>query len=348
MRAYDRKTFFEGYRAAFGRIRVNQVKPLEFLLRSFEADSVWADVRHVAYALATIKHETADTFEPITEYGSRKYFDKYDVGNLAKRLGNTPAADGDGFLYRGRGYVQLTGRTNYERFGIDDEPEKALEPQTAFEIMSVGMFHGSYTGKKLTDYIKSAKCDYRNARRVINGTDKAAMIAGYATEFEEILKVSAAARPVSDEAEVPPEASTTSGQTEVLSVPQSPAPPTNSVEVSVTPTNEQSVTAKVVQHGPEPYQGVGFWGVIKRDLTLATGGNLSFEGLSQYAQQASGWPEWVVAIIGKAAVGALIATVGYFIFRVVHYLIDSWKQNQRTKLLAEINTDTSRKDLELY
>lgn len=356
MPRYDPKKFFAGYRAAFGRVRADQVKPIEFLLGAFAADSVWSDVRHVAYALATIKHETGDTFEPITEWGGRKYFDKYDTGTLARRLGNTPEKDGDGYKYRGRGYVQLTGRENYERFGIENDPEKALEPQTAFEIMSVGMFHGSYTTKKLTDYIAGAKCDYRQARRVINGMDKAAMIAGYATEFETILKdsvitSSAAARSSSGEPDAS-DGSTIDGQTANPPGPKGDAPPT------IVPTPEHisepeqaapvPVVEKVVQTGPEPYQGVGFWGVIKRDLTLATGGNLSFEGVSQYAQQASGWPEWVVALIGKVAVGALIATVGYFIFRVVHYLVDTWKKNQRTKLLAEINTDPNRKDLELY
>lgn len=98
---------------------------------------------------------------------------------------------------------------------------------------------------------------------------------------------------------------------------------------------------------PQPYQGVGFWAVIKRDLTAATGGNLTFSGLSEYAQQASGWPEWVIAMLGKLAVGALIATVGYFVFRVVHYLVDSWKQKERVKLLATINTDPATKDLKL-
>jgi putative chitinase len=41
----------------------------------------------------------------------------YDTGDLAKRLGNTPDADGDGQRFKGRGLLQITGRDNYARCG---------------------------------------------------------------------------------------------------------------------------------------------------------------------------------------------------------------------------------------
>lgn len=109
-------------------------------------------------------------------------------------------------------------------------------------------------------------------------------------------------------------------------------------------TTTQSDTVSVT--APEPYMGVGFWGVIKRDLAAATGGNLSFTALSEYAQQASGWPEWVVGIITKLAIGALIVTFGYFIFRVIHYAVDSWKKNEKTKTEAAANTSKDRFNIE--
>ena len=107
---------------------------------------------------------------------------------------------------------------------------------------------------------------------------------------------------------------------------------------------EVSGTAQVSQ--PEPYMGVGFWAVVKRDLKAATGGNLSLAALAEYAQQASGWPEWVVGIIQKLAVGVLIATLGYFVFRIVHYFIDTLKKNSKTKIEAEAATANDRKDIE--
>lgn len=116
--------------------------------------------------------------------------------------------------------------------------------------------------------------------------------------------------------------------------------------LQVPTVNQQDVTKPAQINEPAPYQGVGFWGVIKRDLSFATGGNLSFSGFSEYASQASGWPPWIVAIIGKVAVGLLIATVVYFIFRVIHYLVDTHKKNKRTAHEIDAQTAVDRRDIE--
>lgn len=91
-----------------------------------------------AHWLAQCAHESGG-FRYTRELGGRDYFDKYDTGRLADRLGNTPEADGDGALYKGRGYIQTTGRDNYLRasralFGDDrllDEPELLEVPECA-------------------------------------------------------------------------------------------------------------------------------------------------------------------------------------------------------------------------
>lgn len=194
---FNHTTFFNGYRELYGKLNQSQVSGLDNLLGYIELDADVSDIRWAAYMLATVKHECADTFQPITERGAKSYFDKYEVGTkIGKSLGNT--VKGDGYLYRGRGYVQITGRANYQKMtdklsltGDEDlilHPDSALHPDIAYRIMSFGMRTGSFTGKKLTDYINAAKCDYTNARRIINALDQAAKIEGYAVNFETVLK----------------------------------------------------------------------------------------------------------------------------------------------------------------
>ena len=194
---FNHTTFFNGYRDLYGKLNQTQVSGLDNLLGYVELDADVSDLRWAAYMLATVKHECADTFQPITERGAKSYFDKYEVGTkIGKSLGNT--VKGDGYLYRGRGYVQITGRANYQKMTeklslTSDEdlilhPDSALHPDIAYRIMSYGMRKGSFTGKKLTDYINAAKCDYNNARRIINGVDQADKIEGYAVNFETVLK----------------------------------------------------------------------------------------------------------------------------------------------------------------
>jgi putative chitinase len=183
----DAKKFFDGFRAKFGSLSPPQVHGLSFLIASFDTDSMWTDLRHQAYALATIKRETASTYQPIEEYGGRVYLSKYYLNpRLRRALGNIKLSDA--WTYKGRGYVQITGRANYRKFNLENGPLKALEPDEAFRIMTLGMFGGLFTGKKITDYINSQITDFVNARKVINGLDHAGEIANDASWFLGILK----------------------------------------------------------------------------------------------------------------------------------------------------------------
>ncbi|MVA70237.1 hypothetical protein GOZ81_04045 [Agrobacterium vitis] len=192
----DRAKFFAAVRISLfsGKLSDPQVKGMEAILDGCAAQGA-SDVRWISYMLATAYHETAQTMQPITEYGGRKYFDKYDTGSLAKQLGNTPAADGDGFLYRGRGYPQLTGAANYrsadKKLGLGGKlianPDLALQPDIASKIMVLGMTEGWFTGKKLSDYFTPSGSDWVNARKIINRLDRAQDIAGYAKAFNSAL-----------------------------------------------------------------------------------------------------------------------------------------------------------------
>lgn len=153
-----------------------------------------------AYALATAYHETAHTMQPIKEFGGPKYFmRRYDITGqnprLAKQLGNTHP--GDGAKYAGRGYVQLTGRANYAKAGaklnVDllNGPDLAMSKDIAALILRHGMKDGWFTGKRFESYLPSTRAateaNYQAARRIINGTDKAALIAQYAMQFQSAL-----------------------------------------------------------------------------------------------------------------------------------------------------------------
>ncbi|UST93747.1 glycoside hydrolase family 19 protein [Pseudomonas siliginis] len=90
--------------------------------------------------LAQVGHESGE-LNYVRELGGNQYLSKYDTGSLAVRLGNTPEADGDGQLYRGRGLIQVTGHNNYLRCSLalfGDErllrtPELLEQPQWAAE-----------------------------------------------------------------------------------------------------------------------------------------------------------------------------------------------------------------------
>lgn len=178
----------------------DEVKGLGALTTAFGAAS-WS-VPFAAYGLATAYLETAHTMLPIKEMGGQAYFMRmYDkTGNrpqVAARLGNTEV--GDGALFAGRGYPQLTGRANYARadreLDLNGEllrnPELAMRPDIAAKIMVLGMQEGWFTGVKLATYLEGMKRGTREAftrcRKIINGTDRANDIAGYALVFQDAL-----------------------------------------------------------------------------------------------------------------------------------------------------------------
>ena len=128
----------------------------------------------LAYILATATHES----------GAGAHMEEFASGCAyegRRSLGN--CNPGDGMRYKGRGYVQLTGRRNYadwsRRLGVDlvGNPRAAENPEIAAKILVGGMMQGTFTGRGLGSYINGNQTDFVNARRVINGTDRAGSIA---------------------------------------------------------------------------------------------------------------------------------------------------------------------------
>jgi len=183
---YNRELFFTEYRKYFGKLSQQQVNGLEFILSKFETSEKLTRQDAQAYTLATIQFETAHTFQPITEYGSQKYLKGKSY-----------------YPFIGRGYVQLTWKSNYKAFGdvlgIDlvSNPHLANEPETAWLILEEGMTDLSpqdpeFTKWSIEDFFNDEKQDFYNARKIINPKDYDSYkpIASNAERFYKVLKAS--------------------------------------------------------------------------------------------------------------------------------------------------------------
>ena len=124
------------------------------------------DPRQLSYVLSTAWGESNIT--PIKEYRANAGTYLYDVQNEYWYSG-----------FYGRGYVQLTWKDNYANFGrllgvdLVNNPDKALDPAIAGKIICIGMAKGLFTGVGLGRYLSSSLDDWYNARRIVNGVDKA-------------------------------------------------------------------------------------------------------------------------------------------------------------------------------
>ena len=129
----------------------------------------------IAYIMATVQHETANTYKPVREAFWKT--EEWRRQNLRY------------YPYYGRGYVQLTWRTNYQKYsnilGVDlvNNPDRALEPSISLYILVHGMANGIFTGRRLGQYVSVNRTDFVNARKVINDMDRAHHIANLAQQW---------------------------------------------------------------------------------------------------------------------------------------------------------------------
>ena len=217
----DRQKFFDGYRSKIDTDRMltqTDVNNINLFLDMAGFDSAqppvvaegvgYFSIAQWAYVFATVWHETAGTMAPVRE--------AYRQSEEWRRL-NLPY-----WPHYGRGYVQITHKDNYERMAavvkrdlkiVIQHRDDFMQPRVAFYVLVYGFKHGSYTGKAIDDYIpnNTAKSEryhyesiaqgikptetllykyYKDARRCINGTDRADRIAWLALEFLEILNKS--------------------------------------------------------------------------------------------------------------------------------------------------------------
>lgn len=199
----DRKRFFDEIRSPLfgGKLTKKQVAGISAILDGWETFG-GTDNKRLAYILATAYHETATRMEPVME--TRGVNEETNpsvdaaIGRLERsfKAGKMPwvkkpywRKDKDGLSWLGRGFPQLTHRSNYARAEVEvkapllKNPDLALELPIAVMIMVEGMSEGWFTGKKLSDYFAKDMADWRNARKIINGLESADKIVGYAKVF---------------------------------------------------------------------------------------------------------------------------------------------------------------------
>jgi predicted chitinase len=165
----------------FKEISEKQLRGITAILDKYEESEI-NNPKQLAYILATVYHETYDFLRGVREMHPMK-----ELGGEAylKRKPYYP--------YYGRDFCHTTWLSNFEKVkafsGVDvvKDPDKIADISLATDVLFHFMIKGLYTGKKLSDYITTTRCDYDGARRIINGTDKAKLIAGYAMKFEKAL-----------------------------------------------------------------------------------------------------------------------------------------------------------------
>lgn len=234
----DRAVFFDHVRKPLfgGSLTAEQVQGMDAI---FDACPAALPTEPLAYCLATALREAGPSMQPIREIGRGK------GKSYGKPAGPHKQA------YYGRGLVQLTWQTNYvnateklRKLGLlkpDEDlartPDLAMRPDIAAEIMFHGMVGGWFTGKKLSDYFGHGKSNPRGARAIINGTDHAALIAGYFTHFRAALVAAkhGAASTVAAAVATPPAPATTAVKPKPLSDKHAVAPKPAAVQKRTAP-----------------------------------------------------------------------------------------------------------------
>lgn len=198
-----RREFYQGYRKYFeNRLTQGQVNGFEATF-DYIRDSFGVGWSGLPYVLATFYHETGRTMQPVREGFAKSNEEAvrivtrmYEQGRISTNYAKPDPVTG--LSYYGRGMIQTTWERNYRKLGFVlfnnseifvNNPDLLLDLKISVETSIEGMKLGLFTGKRLSDYLTKEKKDYYNARRIVNGLDKASLIAGYAERFEKIIQL---------------------------------------------------------------------------------------------------------------------------------------------------------------
>ena len=199
----NRDAFFAAVRSApfGGSLKQSQVDGMDAILDGWEVTGA-TDLRWLAYCLGTTFHETARAMQPVIETRQPSEEKNPSVDTAIARLESSWKAgklpwvktpywrkDAAGLSWLGRGFVQCTHKSNYERaeretgITFSKNPNQMLEMTPAVDVLFRGMIGGWFTTKKLSDYFDSDSEDWKNARRIINGNESDEKVANYAKAF---------------------------------------------------------------------------------------------------------------------------------------------------------------------
>jgi hypothetical protein len=189
---YDMDVFFDRVRVKpfGGSLTQRQVDGMNYLMMQwegrFEESAAEQSTPWLAYCLATVFHETAQKMVPIEEYG------RGDGRSYGNPVGPYEQC------YYGRGHVQLTWEENYikgegvlHEYGMNvplhQYPHRMLEDEPSAVVLYDGMIDGWFTGVGLPKFFDENTEDPYNARTIVNGHDKADVIARYYEDFKAAL-----------------------------------------------------------------------------------------------------------------------------------------------------------------
>jgi predicted chitinase len=252
----DRKIFFNAVRPMFGgKITASQFAGMIDMLDIWDK-SGFTDLRWFGYILGGVYHEVGKRMVPVregfatTDAGARAVVAKlFKAGKISR---NYALPNKAGVSFYGRGRIQTTWEENYRklerRFGypFTKNPDLLLDSVVDARVTLYGHVEGLWTGKKLSDYFNDRTSDWKNARRIVNGTDRADLIAGYGKAFHEALVAARVADPVP----LPP-----------VVEPAEPRTTYSSKTGAYTKTGKIVEVDAMIAFNPEPrpVEPVGFW-----------------------------------------------------------------------------------------
>lgn len=318
------KSYENLYRLYLGRKFTPETRDaIDSLFFLIEADDKWTNIKQLASFLAQTGHETGWTYKPVKENRASKTTQPKVWAKQEKYWSS-------GFY--GRGLIQVTWKTNYEKFskilGVDlvADPDKALQPTNSYIIASVGMRDGLFTKFKLSDFITDTKCDYAGARKIVNGIDRARDIENYSKNIENILVKSLVEddEPVYDE------------QT-ALDVEEA-------TPITASYGTTPDATPVVIESNIAPK--MNGWSTWKTTLTgLWTSAGVSIGTIATYASDVVKndlFKKYLPLLLIVAVAGAALFGVTYLVIRAVTNLHNEKLAHEKTLLEMEIHANPAK------